>query len=121
MKKYLVIFLLIFVIAVGFSGAVSAAHVPKNHGNKILHGQPSVNINVEPKITIAPTIIIAPTVIYAPIINSPGTTFAPIINSPGTTFVGGNYNSYTGGNGGITVNTIGSTTNFNSHGFIAKM
>jgi len=110
MKNLLGIFLLTFVIIVGLSGAVSAAHVPKNQGNTIIYGQ--TNTNIEPKITFAPTLIFAPTIIYAPITNSPGTTFAPISNSPGTTFVGGNYNSYTGQSIGHTANTFGSTTNF---------
>ncbi len=93
MKKILGIFLLTFAIIIGFSGAVSAANV-----HYVKH-------------TPIKKIVSAPNSIHAPITNSPDTTFAPIINSPGTTFAIGNYNSYTGGSSGHTVNTIGSTTN----------
>ena len=68
MKKYLVIFLLTFVIAVGFSGAVSAQPIGNGIG------------------FVPSTIVIAPNIVIGTIINSPGSIIA-----------GGNVASVTGG------------------------
>ena len=95
MKKHLGILLLIFIIAVGFSGAVSAAIFPKNTQNSHIVGKHI--INSKSNIGYQKNIINAPSRVYAPIINSPGTIFKPIINSPNTNYAGGNLDDSTSG------------------------
>ena len=109
MKKQLGIILLVFVIAVGLSGAVSAAGVHTIHkkvrSNHQVAGIHPVNVKVN--VNIQPNIIIAPSIVTAPIINSPNVIFRPIINSPETNYAEGNINKGTGGNDGNEINTGG--------------
>ena len=109
MKKYLGILLLVFVIAVGFSGAVSAASFhafPKKiQNNKQITGQHIVNS--KSYIGNQWNIIKAPSKVYAPIVNSPGTVFKPIINSPNTNYAGGNLDASTNGGSGDTITNGG--------------